>query len=159
MWLNAFLVKRGISSTHSPLDLIVQWKLDFKGHCWVEPGTYCEVHDEPSPSNCMIPRTHPGIALGPTRNMQGSVKFYCLTTGRVLKQRSFTPLAMPDRVIKRVNEIGAREKRAATFGSSIVGRSHLSGLMRCPKTIRNFRDCSKSRRRTRTSRLSFQECL
>jgi hypothetical protein len=115
MWLNAFSVKSGMSSTHSPRELMVHWKLDYKQHCRVKPGTYCEVHDEPSPSNSMVPRTHPGIALGPTGNMQGSVKFYCLTTGRVLKQRSFTPLAMPDRVIKRVNAIGAREKQGRDF--------------------------------------------
>jgi hypothetical protein len=35
--------------------------------------------------NTMAPRMHAAIALGPTGNMQGSVKFYCLTTGRVLK--------------------------------------------------------------------------
>ncbi len=84
-WLNAFPVKSRISSTHSPRELMVHWKLDYKQHCQVEPGTYCEVHDEPVPSNSMTPRTHGAIELGPTGNMQGSVKFYCLTTGRVLK--------------------------------------------------------------------------
>ena len=84
IWLNAFPVKSGISSIHSPRELMVHWKLDYKRHCRVEPGTYCEVHDEPVPSNSMTPRTHAAIALGPTGNMQGSVKFYCLTTGRVL---------------------------------------------------------------------------
>jgi hypothetical protein len=43
------------------------------------------------------------------------VKFYCLTTGRVLKRRSFTPMPMPDRVIKRVNTIGEREGQGRTF--------------------------------------------
>ena len=94
LWLNAFPVKSGISSTHSPQELMVRWKLDYKQHCRVEPGTYCMVHDEPMPSNSMAPRTHTAIALGPTGNMQGNVKFYCLATGRVLKQRCFTPMAM-----------------------------------------------------------------
>jgi len=48
-------------------------------------------------------------------NLQGSVKFFCLTTGRILKRRSFTALPMPDRVIKRVNDIGLREKQGRTF--------------------------------------------
>jgi hypothetical protein len=100
LWLNAFPVKSGISSSHSPRELMVHWKLDYKRHCRVQPGTYCEVHDEPIPLNTMAPRTHAAIALGPTGNMQGCVKFYCLTTGRVLKRRSFTPLAMPDSIIK-----------------------------------------------------------
>ena len=115
LWLNAFPVKSGISSIHSPRELMVHWKLDYKRHCRVEPGTYCEVHDEPVPSNSMTPRTHAAIALGPTGNMQGSVKFYCLTTGRVLKRRCFTPLAMPDRVIKRVNTIGLCERQGRDF--------------------------------------------
>ncbi len=47
--------------------------------------------------------------------MLGSVKFYSLTTGRVLKRRSFTPMAMPDRVIKQVNSIGLREQQGREF--------------------------------------------
>ena len=69
LWLNAFPVKSGISSIHSPRELMVHWKLDYKQHCRVEPGTYCEVHNEPVPSNSMTPRTHAAIALGPTGNM------------------------------------------------------------------------------------------
>ena len=53
--------------------------------------------------------------MGPTGNLQGSVKFFCLTTGRILKCQSFTTLPMPDRVIKRVNNIGLREKQGRTF--------------------------------------------
>ena len=94
---------------------MVHWKLDYKRHCQVQLGTYCEVHDEPIPSNTMAPWTHATIALGPTRNMQGSMKFYCLTTGRVLKRRSFTSLAMPNSIIKQVNTIGQRERQGRDF--------------------------------------------
>ncbi len=52
---------------------------------------------------------------GLTGNIQGSVKFYCLKTGKILKRRLFTPLPMPDQVIKRVNAIGAREKQGQEF--------------------------------------------
>ena len=115
LWLNAFPVKSGISQTFSPRELLVRWRLDYKKHCRVLPGTYCEVHDEPVPTNTMAPRSHEAIALGPTGNLQGSVKFYCINTGRVLKRRSFTPMPMPDSVIKRVNGIGEREKQGRTF--------------------------------------------
>ena len=108
LWLNAFPVRTGISTTYSPRELIVRWRLDYKKHCRVLPGTYCEVHDEPVPTNTMTIRTHEGIALGPTGNLQGSVKFYCLNTGRVLKRREFTEMPMPDTVINRVNTIGLR---------------------------------------------------
>jgi hypothetical protein len=115
LWLNAFPVKSGILATYSPRELILRWRLDYKKHCRVLPGTYCKVHDEPVPTNTMAWHTHECIALGPTGNLQGSMKFYCLTTGRVLKQRSFTPMPMPDRVIKRVNTIGEREGQGRTF--------------------------------------------
>jgi hypothetical protein len=63
----------------------------------------------------MVACTHEAIATGPTGNLQGSVKFYCLNTGRILKLRSFTPLPMPDCIIKHINRIGAKEKQGHTF--------------------------------------------
>ncbi len=115
LWLNAFPVKSGISAVYLPWELIVWWRLDYKKHCRMLPGTYCEVHDEPTPTNTMAWQTHECIALGPTGNLQGSVKFYCLMTGRVLKRCSFTPMPMPDWVIKRVDAIGEREGQGWTF--------------------------------------------
>ena len=84
MWLNSFPVKGGISQKYSPRELITRRRLDAKLHCKAEFGAYCEVHDEPSPSNTMQRRTHPSICLGPTGNLQGSYKFFCLTTGQLL---------------------------------------------------------------------------
>ncbi len=81
LWLNAFPVKSGILSTFLPRELLVRWRLDYKKHCRVLPDTYCKFHDEPVPTNTMTLRTHECIALGPTGNLQGSMKFYCLTTG------------------------------------------------------------------------------
>ncbi len=46
LWFNAFPVKSGISATYSPRELLLRWQLDYKKHCRVLPGTYCEVHDE-----------------------------------------------------------------------------------------------------------------
>ena len=115
LWLNAFPAKSRISATYSPRELLVRWKLDYKKHCRVLPRTYCETHDEPVPINTMPPHTHECIACGPTGNLQGSVKFYCLTMGWILKRRSFTAMPMPDRVIKRVKTIGSREKQGCTL--------------------------------------------
>jgi len=115
LWLNAFSVKSGISQTISPRELLMRWCLDYKKHCRVQPGTYCEVHSEPVPTNTMAWWAHEAIALGPTGNLQGSVKFYCINTGQVLKRCSFTPMPMPDRVIKRVNKIVEQEGQGRTF--------------------------------------------
>ncbi len=93
----------------------MRWRLNYKKHCRVLPRTYCEAHDKPIPSNSMEPRTHETIAFGPTRNIQGSVKFYCLNTGWVLKHHLFTPMPMPDRIIKSVNAISQREGLGREF--------------------------------------------
>lgn len=85
LWMNAFPVKTGISQTYLPRELLVRWRLDYNKHCRVLLGMNCEVHNEPVPTNMMAWRTHEAIAPGPTGNLQGSVKFYCLNTGRVLK--------------------------------------------------------------------------
>jgi hypothetical protein len=63
----------------------------------------------------MTPWTHEAIAMGLTGNLQGLVKFFCLNTGWILKQRSFTALPIPDSVIKRVDAIGLREKQGRAF--------------------------------------------
>ena len=101
LWLNAFPVKSGVSDTFSPREILLRWRMDAKNHCRVLPGSYCEVHDEPNPTNTTVSCTREGIALGPTGNLQGSVKFYCLNTGRVLKRRAFTKIPMPTAVIAK----------------------------------------------------------
>ena len=62
-------------------------------------GAYCEIHDEPTPTNSMIARTQPAISLGTCGNFQGSIYFYCINNGAVVKQSCFTELPMPDTVI------------------------------------------------------------
>jgi hypothetical protein len=63
----------------------------------------------------MVRCMHEGIALGPTGNLQGSIEFFCLNTGRVFKRWSFTALPMPMRVIKHVNTIGVQEAKGQEF--------------------------------------------
>jgi hypothetical protein len=63
----------------------------------------------------MVGCTHEGIALGPTGNLQESVKFFCLNTGRLLKRQSFTALPMPTRVIKRVDTIAVQKAQGRGF--------------------------------------------
>ncbi len=112
LWLNPFPVKSVISTIYSLQELLVHRKLDYKKHYRVLPGSYCKVHDKPLPINTMVARMHACIALGPTGNLQGSVKFYCLTSGRVLKH---PVIPMPDMIICRVKEIGVHEGQGHTF--------------------------------------------
>ena len=114
-WLNAFPSKVGVSRQYSPQELVLRLKVDYKKHCWILFGSYCEVHDEPDSLNLMKPRTHPAIALRPSGNLQGTVKFYRLSTGCVLRRRSFTLIPMPQAIIDRVNKIGKRESQGKDF--------------------------------------------
>ena len=111
LWLNAFPVKSGVSETFSPREILLRWRMDAKKYCRVLPGSYCEVHEDPNPTNTNVSRTHKGIALGPTGNLPGSVKFYCINTGRALKRRAFTKIPMPTAVIAKVNKIGKKENQ------------------------------------------------
>jgi hypothetical protein len=106
MWLNAFPAKSGVSETLSPREIVYRHKLDFAKHCKSPFGTYCEVHDEPAPTNSMVTRSTPAIVLDPTGNLQGTYKFLSLATGKKVKRRAFTPYPMPDSVIRKVEAYG-----------------------------------------------------
>ena len=83
LWLNAFPANSGVSETLSPREIVYRHKLDFAKHCKSPFGMYCEVHDEPTPTNTMVTRSTPGrIVLGPTGNLQGTYKFLSLATGK-----------------------------------------------------------------------------
>ena len=113
--LNASPAKSSISNEYSPREIISGQKPDYKRDCKVDFFSYCEVHNEPSPTNSMKPRTRPCIALGPNANLQGSYKFLDLDTGKNLKKRSWTELPMPDSVIVQV-EAMAKSKSEMEAG-------------------------------------------
>jgi hypothetical protein len=113
-------------------------------HCRMLPGTYCEVHDEPTLTNTMTWQMHECIALGPTGNLQGSVKFYCLTTGRVLKCHSFTPMQMPDWVIKRVDAIWERKGQGRTFQFLNRQKEQYKWMDEVPKDDTDFQGLLKN---------------
>ena len=116
LWLNAFPLKNsGVSANLSPRELVIRHKLDFKKHCRAQFGSYCEVHDKPVPTNSMTSRTTPAIALGPTGNLQGTYKFFSLTTGKKIKRRQFSPYPMPDTVIARVERYGTENALPGIF--------------------------------------------
>ena len=70
LWLNAFPMKLGISTTLSPQEIVLCHKLDFGKHCKALFGSYIEVHEEPNPTNGMPTWGMPTNVLGPTENQQ-----------------------------------------------------------------------------------------
>ncbi len=108
MWLNTFPARNGISTKFLPCEIVTRQSLDFTKHCHMPFGSYCEVHNEPTPLNGMRLCTHPTIALGPTGNAQGTYKFFCLEKGTVLNSDHWTEYPTPDSVIWKGNRWGAK---------------------------------------------------
>ncbi len=106
LWLNAFLANSGVSETLSPRKIVYRHILNFAKHCKSPSFVYCEVHDDPAPTNTMVTRSTPAIVCGPTGNLQGTYKFLSLATGKKVKRCAFTPYPVPDLVIKKVEAYG-----------------------------------------------------
>ena len=109
-WLNMTPTKSSITDRYSPRELICRQRADAKLWCKLPFGAYAETHEDLINTNTMEPRTRPAICMGPTRNLNGSTRFMCLTTGRKIIRRNFTALPMPDSVIKRIEEIAREEQ-------------------------------------------------
>lgn len=65
---------------------MLRLKEDYIKHLKVLFGTYCEVHDEPNLSNSIEPQIQETIILGPSGNLQGTIKFFSLDTSMVLRR-------------------------------------------------------------------------
>ena len=98
--LNIFPVKGGIPGW-SPKQIMTGEVVNYKYYC-VPFGSYCQISSEDTPRNSMLARTEGAIALGPSGNAQGGIKFYTLNTGKVVVRRQFKKLPMTDAVIARI---------------------------------------------------------
>ena len=107
-WLKVFPMSGGIQGV-SPRALVVGTALNYQQHCRCPFGAYVQTHEE-TDNDTDRPRTLDAICLGPTGNTQGTYKFLNLSTGRRIYRRKWTELPAPDWVIKRVNELGKKDK-------------------------------------------------
>ena len=113
-WINSFPVKDGASDNLSPRTLITGVRLDANKHCKVPFGTYVQVAEENKPTNTTQTRTQGAIALGPSNNIQGGVRFMSLNTGKQFSsRRQFTVIPITDLIIKRVNDLAESQGQKA----------------------------------------------
>ena len=63
-------------------------------------------HVDPDVTNDMNGRTFQGLYLGPTGNLQGTVKCLDLNTGCVKKVKKITEVPMPDSARDLINKWG-----------------------------------------------------
>jgi hypothetical protein len=90
------------------------------------PSTFSLLLRVSAANYTMASRTQPAICLGPTGNMQGSYRFFSLSTGRVIVRRNFTAFPMPDNIIALVDKWADRNnaKPDLTF-TDRTGREYL----------------------------------
>ena len=103
---DTFPANSGMSETLSPREIVYRHKLDFAKHCKSPFGTYCEVHDEPAPTNTMVTCSTPANGAWPLWKLARDLQFLSLATGKKVKRCAFTPCPMPDSVIRKVEAYG-----------------------------------------------------
>ena len=108
--LNLFPLADGVSPIFGPLTLITGVQPDANLHCRVPFGTYCEVNDEPTPSNTETPRTTPCLALGPHDLLHGTYWFLSTNTGERLHRDHWTELPMTTDIVERVHALADLEQ-------------------------------------------------
>ena len=87
----------------SPCSIMVGLEVNYNKHCWLEFGSYAQVHEEHD--NSMATRTTRALALCPTGNAQGVYYYYSLTTGRHVNHNRWMELPMPTEVIDHVHSL------------------------------------------------------
>ena len=87
----------------SPREIFFGKRVDFKKDLKLTTGQYVEIHDvSQSFSNSMVSRTRGAIALCPIGN--GSYKFWCLSSDRIVTRDRWTELPINKDMIEFINE-------------------------------------------------------
>ena len=110
-WINTRPRKEGLSDVYSPRAILTETMPDYQVRCKLQVGTYCEVHDDPTPTNSTLTRSLPAIALEPVGNFQGGYKFMSVNTGQVLTRYKWTEVLVPEQIIRRVEARAKKERK------------------------------------------------
>ena len=110
-WLVYFAVMRkNLISTKAdtppPKELFTGLKVNYKCDLRVGFGDYCQVYKPNGrKNNVNEDRTEGAIALLPSGNLQGSVKFLSLSSLKIITRDKWTALPMPQEVIDYLNKL------------------------------------------------------
>ena len=115
-YINAFVWRKGVSQFLSPLTILEGIVLDYNLHFQVIFGEYAHTYE--STTNTAKSRTVGAIALGPTGNLQGGVRFFSLVSGKILQRakKDYTLLKMPEDAIRRLLTMGNNSVAGLLFG-------------------------------------------
>ena len=110
MMINGVPAEGGISEKFSPREIVTGRKIDMVKDCRAQFGSYIEPSKDADITNTTDERTHACLALGPSGNLQGSVKCFDLLTGKVIIRRTIKVLPIPGRIVKLANAWGKTSK-------------------------------------------------
>lgn len=106
MRLNMLPNKSRADGVLSPIELFKGRKIDYKRDVRIGFGEYVQAaNPNITPRNSMVQRTDGALSLIPVGNLQGSVRFYSLSTNRVIVRDHWTVLPMPQIVIDHINHL------------------------------------------------------
>ena len=114
-WIVYFAVRarnripvRGSGTTLSPAEQLTGIKCDAKTDLRIAFGDYAQIK-EMETDNSMKERTKGCVALLPTANLEGSVKFMDLTTLEPITRTAWTPLPITQETIEYINSLCERD--------------------------------------------------
>lgn len=105
-------------TTLSPLEILTGRKIDSARDLRIGFGDYTQA-TVATTDNSPTARTQGCIALLPTGNLTGSVRFLCLATNKVVTRDQFRILPMPSLAIDYINSLAAAEGYTRGFDPDI----------------------------------------
>ncbi len=117
-FLSAVPARMGVSEKIAPEEIVSGRKLDAKEDLRVRFGAYIKTSRDEIITNDMPNRTHPCISLGPSGNMQGSLKCFDLLTREVVICRNFKEFPYTHRYITLANSWG-KSSCAREYGNKL----------------------------------------
>ena len=86
----------------SPRELVTGRKLACDKDCRADIGAYVEATMDADVINGQETRTHSCISLGPSGNIQGSLKCFDIETGKVVIRRRVVQMPFSNRTLTKV---------------------------------------------------------
>ena len=103
-----------ISENLSHREIFIVRAVDSRNHCKAHLGSYVEAHEDRLLTNTQHLQTFPGVYLGPTGNMQGTLKVFDLKNSVIKKPQTITEFPIPDRFITLIDKCSKRSSREDT---------------------------------------------
>ena len=114
--MNASPLQSGITGGFSPRELMTGLTVNFTKNCTVDVGAYVESSTDAIITDGNNDRIHACIALGPSGNIQGYINWFDLDTGRVVVRRIFKKCIWTERLLRKANTRGKKDKKTILKG-------------------------------------------